>query len=264
MSLKLEFDTAILRNDMNRLVQATGADAQQLCREEMRMALVEIRKRTAPMRSFGQTEAAGADKKAGEKAVRRDVGRVAVPMELAKIRNPRMRQLIAEGDDEGLQAFFDNVRDAFLRGRRVLKSESELRDAHLRARNRYGRVPKDLRNATFERPFAGYLMKVERAIGKAKAVFNAAAFRVGLRTPEYIARHGPRGDYFEGNSADPYCAAVGSAYIPGYQRIINQAISLRAKKFAAEVARIVDRNGKSRRASLAGTSAGLPSMPRAA
>lgn len=261
MSIKFEIDTAIFRNDLNRLVAATGADAQQLCREEMRLALVEVRKRTAPMQAFGKNESASADQKAGEKALQGDARRVAMPMVFGEIRNPRMRELIANGDDEGLQAFFDNVRDSFLRNRRVLKNEGEIRSAHLRARNRYGRVLKDQRNAAFERPFVGYFTKVEKAIGKAKAVFNAAAFRLGMKTPAYIARHGPRGQYFEGNAADPYVAATGSSYIPGYQRIINQAISLRARKFASEVRRIVEQNGKSRRASLAGTSAGVTQPP---
>lgn len=262
--LSFELDTARFRNDMNRLVAATGADAQQLCREEMRLALVEIRKRTAPMASFGGNESPGADRKAGESALQGDAARVAMPLRFAQIRNPRMKKLIAEGDDVGLQAFFDNVRDGFLRGRKVLANAAEVQAAHLRARNRYGRVRRDQRQAAYERPYVGYFTKVEKAIGKAKAVFNAAAFRLGLRTPPYIARHGPRGNYYEGNASDPYVAVVGQSYIPQFQTFINQALSLRARKFASEVARIVDRNGKSRRASLAGTSAGAPNLTKAA
>lgn len=263
--MTFSLNSAQLRHDMNRFVQATGADAQQLCREEMRLLIVEIRKRTPPFRAldsgdaaFGKNEKAGEDKAAGEAAVRRDARNVAMPLTQERIRNPRMRELIAKGDDEGLQKFFDNVRDGFLSKRHLLRNEGEIQAAHLRARNRRGRVPRDLRNAAYARPFVGYFTKIEKAVGKAKAVFNAAAFRLGVRTPPYIGRHGPRGSYQEGNEQEPYVAVSGFSYIVGFQRIINQALSIRAKRFASEFARIVERNGKSRRASLAGTAFGQP------
>jgi hypothetical protein len=240
MNLKLDLNTAQFRAAAKDAVNIMGANAELLIKEEGRLFLKEWRMRTPPFsKGYGQSESASADKKAGEKAVRGDLRRLATPLDAAKIKIPRLKELIEKNDEAGLQAFFDNVKSAAWRNRRMVSANS-YKSLHKVARNSRGRIRKDMRNAVIGGPqVLAYTKEVLGHVGFAKGTFNAAAMKLGARLPSYVAKQGPLGGYSEGRAPSFYIEMSGSSNVPSAQTAVDQSISIRGKKLEAEVKRIM-------------------------
>lgn len=257
MNLRIDFDDVAFRAAAQRAARDLKANIPELIREEVRLFIGEYRRRTPPMASYGKKENAKDDQKIGKGAIVRDLGKVAITLDTdPNLMPPRLRTLVERGDDAGVQAYLDNVRAGGLRGRVFLKG-AELEKAHLSARNRYGRVRAGLRNATTAAAFAAYAEKLFKLLGRNKGSFNAASFATGEpRIPPYVRAAGPLGTYSENGAGEQFSATItGRSTVPGAQRAVKEAISIRAKKLASEVERIARtfaRTGKivSRRRSL--------------
>jgi len=89
--------------------------------------------------------------------------------------------------------------------------------------------------------YFGYLKQLYDAIGAAKATFNAAAFALGMkRIPPWVRRHGNFGSYSEGGDPANFVIFIGGqSKVPGAQRAVDEALAIRAKKFVAELERIM-------------------------
>lgn len=240
MKLEIDLDTAQFRAAAQDAVQKLGANAELLIKEEGRLFLKEWRMRTPPFANgWGKPESAQADKKAGEKAARGDLRRVATPLDASKIEIPALREAVEKNDEAALQAMADGGITRFLKGRRLI-SQSDLRRAHVGARNRAGRVRKDMMQAVVAgAAWDAYVKKVVGAVGFAKATFNKAAQALGAKLPPYIARFGPQGGYEEGRDKSFYILISGQSNVPTAQRAANEAVAIRGKKLAAEMKRLM-------------------------
>lgn len=240
MKLNINLDTAQFRAAAQDAVKKMGANAELLIKEEGRLFLKEWRMRTPPFsKGYGRPESASADKKAGEKAVRGDLRRFAAPLDPDIIKIPRLKALILANDEVGLQAFLDGIKSAVWRNRRVMSQES-FKSGHKSARNRRGRIPRDLRNAVIEGPRTlAYTKEVLSHVGFAKASFNTAAFRLGARLPSYVSKQGPLGGYSEGMGPSFFIQISGSSNVPSAQTAVDQSIEIRGAKLTAEVNRIM-------------------------
>jgi len=239
MNLKLDLNTAQFRAAAQDAVRIMGANAELLIKEEGRLFLKEFRMRTPPFsKGWGKPEAA-TDRAAGEKAVRGDIRRLAAPLEASKIKNPRLKELVVKNDEAGLQAFFDNVKDATWRARKMIRIGS-IDQIHRNLRNPQGRIRKDQRMAVIANDsWFTYVKNVVSAVGFAKATFNTAALKLGARLPAYVAKIGPRGGYEEGKSPSFYIMLTGQSNVPTAQTAVDQSISIRGKKLEAELKRII-------------------------
>lgn len=240
MKLEIDLDTAQFRAAAQDAVRKLGANAELLIKEEGRLFLKEWRMRTPPFASgWGRPESARADKAAGEKAARGDLRRAATPLDAAKIENPRLREAVQNNDEAALQAMANNGAFRFLKGRQLVPT-GRFKNWHRSARNRSGRVSKDmLRMVIAGASFDAYVKTVLDAVGFAKSTFNKAALALGARLPPYVAKFGPKGGYEEGRDSNFYIIISGQSNVPTAQRAANEAVSIRGKKLASEIKRLM-------------------------
>lgn len=240
MKLEIDLDTAQFRAAAQDAVRKLGANAELLIKEEGRLFLKEWRMRTPPFANgWGKPESANADRKAGEKAARGDLRRVATPLDASKIEIPALKKAVETNDETVLQAMADGGITQFLRARRLV-SQSDFARAHKSARNRFGRVKQDQRQMVVAgAAWSAYVKRVLDAVGFAKSTFNRAALALGAKLPPYIAKMGPRGGYSEGRDPTFFILISGESNVPTAQRAANEAVMIRGKKLAAEVKRLM-------------------------
>lgn len=247
MSLKIKLDATKYRNDLNQFVDKLGADSTLLLKEEMRLLLRDIQRLTPP-KTLAQ----------GRKTIAKDMTRVAAPLDAAKIEFPRMAAVVAKRDHEAVRAIAKNQKSGFFFNRKLLVTEEEIRTAHLSARNRRGRVPRDIGNMAFLGLWKKYTTSIQNRVGYARAGWAQAAAGVGLKLPSWVSKHAgyAKGAYKAPTVADLEIAATNrSSKLDRYGEIVDAAMKLRVKSLGLELKRLMD-GGKSRRASLAGTSYG--------
>lgn len=240
MKLEIDLDTAQFRAAAQDAVRVLGANAELLIKEEGRLFLKEWRMRTPPFANgWGKPESAKADKAAGDKAARGDLRRAATPLEASKIDNPRLREAVQNNDEAALQAIANSGAFRFLKGRTLVPVGS-FKNWHKSARNRSGRVKKDmLRMVVVGATFDAYVKGVLDAVGFAKSTFNKAAIALGARLPPYVAKFGPRGGYEEGKDSGFFIIISGQSNVPTAQRAATEAVSIRGKKLASEIQRLM-------------------------
>lgn len=246
-SISVKFDTVKYRNDLNQFVERLNADSVLLLKEEMRLLLRDIQTLTAP-KTLAQ----------GRKAVKGDLRRVAAPLDAERIQMPALKQAVAKRDLDAIAAISKNLKGTFFANRKLLSSEGEIQAAHLTARNNRGRVRRDLGNMAILRTWNKYAKSVMDRVGYTRSGWFAAAQGAGLKLPSWVSKHAAyaRGGYVAPTPASVEIVAVNrSSKVPEYQRTVDAAMKLRAKSLGLELKRLMD-GGKSRRASLAGTSYG--------
>lgn len=247
MSLRVTFDTAKYRNDINAFVGKLGADGQLLLKEEMRLLLRDIQRLTAP-KTLAQ----------GRKAVSGDMGKVAGALDPDKIKWPEMKTAVRDKDIPAILALAQNAKQGYFSKRRFLTTPDQLAGAHLSARNNRGRVRSDQNNMTFASIWKKYTKSVQDRVGYARAGWAAAAQGVGLTLPSWVTRHSAyaKGSYKAPSSGTLEIVGTNrTSRIPNYQQTVDAAMRLRVKSIGSELKRLLD-GGKSRRASLAGTTFG--------
>lgn len=247
MSLSLQMDLTRYRADMNRFITELNADGVQLLKEEMRLLLRDVVRFTPP-KTYAQ----------GRKAIEGDLRRVARPLDPAKIQMPALQKAIARRDVAAIEAITKNLGGGW-RGRTLLRSLAAIKEAHLRLRNRYGRVRGDGRQMAFFNDWRKYLRTVQDRSGWTRAGWWRAADGVGLSLPSWVNKHrayAPGGFLAPGDKNLSITAINRSVKIPDYEnRHVVPAIRARARSLASELARLVA-GGKSRRGSLSATSSG--------
>lgn len=249
MKLEINFDDLAFRSAMKDAVTKLKADGPQLVREETRLFIKEYRRRVPPMANYGKPESAKRDQEIGQKAITKDLNRLVLPLDSDPSRMPpRLRELVEQNDTAGIDAYLANVRMQGLRGRRFLSAE-QVKAEHMKARNRRGRIPGKLLNATTAAIKEKYLQSLFKLLGRNKGSFNAASFALKeTGVPAYVRDAGPLGAYSENpDPVDFFVTLTGRSTVPAAQKAVNEAIAIRAKKFAAEMKRLMStfaRTGK--------------------
>jgi hypothetical protein len=247
MSLRVQIDTVKYRNDLNQFVTRLNADSSLLLKEEMRLLLRDIQRLTPP-KTLAQ----------GRKAVSGDMRRVAAPLDPDKIKFPAMAKAVRDRDGKAIQAIADNLKSGFFAKRHMILNDGDLRSAHIAARNNRGRVKRDQNNMTFLRTWRKYTAEIQNRVGYARAGWAAAAAGVGLKLPSWVSRHAgySKGGYKAPSPNDLEIIGTNRASkLPNYQATVDAAMRIRVKSIGLELKRLLD-GGKSRRASLAGTTYG--------
>lgn len=250
MKFTFEINKARYRDTLNEFVRVLGADAEKLLREEMRLFLREIIRFTPP-----KTNAQG--RKAVEGDIQKAIGLLdqnSFGRAREEVRLP-MRELIRRRDNETLQ---EAMRE--MDGRYWIVKTFDKND-HISRRNRYGRVRRKSFVMTTDRTaYNRYVREVKGRVGYAKSGWLKAAEAVGLPLPSWVRRHaGYAKGGFEAPTANKLeiVARNGSVRIPNYERTVSSALNSRRMSVEKEFARLL-RGGKTRRASLAGTTYSQP------
>jgi len=261
MNLKIEFNDLAFRAAMKEAAVKLRANGPELVKEETRLFIGEYMKRTPPFikGNYGKSVGSKADLKAGKAAIKGDLKQVAGFGERGFLQFVAdtfgtvqvKQQLFKKGSSKPFLIDWDKV--AFNIG--------ELAKHHRSKMNKYGRPPSRQKGAggrgqgdnTIGRWVAkekvivpsevyfGYLKQLYDAIGSAKASFNAAAFALGMkRIPPWVRRHGNFGSYSEQGDPSNFNVIIGGqSKVPGAQRTVDEAIAIRAKKFTAEMKRLM-------------------------
>lgn len=249
MKLEINFDDLAFRSAMKDAVTQLKADGPQLVREETRLFIKEYRRRVPPMASYGKPESAKRDKEIGQRAIIKDINNVATALDNDPAKMPpRLRELVEKNDVAGIDAYLANVKMQGLRNRKFISAD-ELKTEHLKARNRRGRVPAKLLKATTNAIKEKYIQGLFKLLGFNKGSFNVASFALKEKgVPAYVRDVGPLGAYSENpDPVDFYVTLTGRSTVPSAQKVVNEAIVIRAKKFSAEMKRIMStfaRTGK--------------------
>lgn len=269
MELKIDFNDLAFRSAMKDAVTQLKADGPQLVREETRLFIKEFMKRSPPFAggAYGKNVGSPADYKAGEKTITGDLAQVAGHGERGYL------QFVADtfGTTQIKQQLFKkgSKKPYLIDWDRVAFTIGELAKHHRSKMNKYGRPPNRQKGAggrgqgdnsigrwvakekvvVPNEIYFGYLKQLYDAIGAAKASFNAAAIALNLNPfPAWVKRHGTLGSYSEqGDPANFNVLLSGQSKVPGAQRAVDESIAIRAKKFSAEMKRIMStfaRTGK--------------------
>jgi len=261
MNLKIEFNDLAFRAAMKEAAVKLRANGPELVKEEARLFIAEYMKRTPPFikGNYGKSVGSKADLEAGKAVIKGDLKQVAGFGERGFLQFVAdtfgtvqvKQQLFKKGSSKPFLIDWDKV--AFNIG--------ELAKHHRAKMNKYGRPPSRQKGAggrgqgdnTIGRWVAkekvivpnevyfGYLKQLYDAIGSAKASFNAAAFALGMkRIPPWVRRHGNFGNYSEQGDPSNFNVIIsGQSKVPGAQRTVDEAIAIRAKKFTAEMKRLM-------------------------
>jgi hypothetical protein len=261
MNLKIEFNDLAFRAAMKEAAVKLRANGPELVKEESRLFIAEYMKRTPPFikGNYGKSVGSKADLEAGKAVIKGDLKQVAGFGERGFLQFVAdtfgtvqvKQQLFKKGSSKPFLIDWDKV--AFNIG--------ELAKHHRSKVNKYGRPPSRQKGAggkgqgdnTIGRWVAkekvivpnevyfGYLKQLYDAIGSAKASFNAAAFALGMkRIPPWVRRHGNFGSYSEQGDPSNFNVIIsGQSKVPGAQRTVDEAIAIRAKKFTAEMKRLM-------------------------
>ena len=278
MNLKIEFNDLAFRAAMKDAVEKLRANGPELVKEEARLFIGEYMKRTPPFAkgNYGKQLGTKDDLEAGKAVIKGDLAQVAGFDSLEHLQFVAdtfgtvqiKQQLFKKGTNKPYLIDWDRI--AFNIG--------ELAKHHRSQMNKYGRPPninkmgkKGAGMATHNigrwvarnkvivpsKVYFGYMKQLYDAIGAAKASFNEAAFALGMkRIPPWVRRHGNFGSYSEQGDPSNFSVLIGGqSKVPGAQRVVDEAIAIRAKKFTSEMKRVIStfaKTGKivSRRKSL--------------
>jgi len=261
VNLTIKFDDLAFRAAMKDSVVKLKANGPELVKEEARLFIAEYMKRTPPFakENYGKHVGTKEDYEAGKNVIKGDLAQVAGHGERGYLQfiadtfgtTQIRQQLFKKGTKKPYLIDWDAV--AFNIG--------ELARHHRSKMNARGRPPNRQKGAGGQgmgdksigrwvakekvivpnEVYFGYLKQLYDAIGAAKATFNAAAFALGMkRIPPWVRRHGNFGSYSEGGDPANFVIFIGGqSQIPGAQRAVDEALAIRAKKFVAELERIM-------------------------
>jgi hypothetical protein len=258
MQLKIDFNDLAFRAAMKEAVVKLKADGPELVKEEVRLFIGEYMKMTPPFKTFGGPMT-NKDYEIGLGAIKNDI-----------------KAITSGGNREHLQNVSDNFGDTHIRQQLFKKGTkepyfiewdkisfdiNELRAFHRKKMNKYGRQSNFFKGGvkaagTSDRqvgrwvadnklvmPFDiiyNYIAKELRyKIGSAKGAFSKAMSILNGKQPWYVSRH-QYGSYSQqGDATNFNIVLTGKSVIPQAQRVVDMAIAIRAKKFSAEMKRIM-------------------------
>jgi hypothetical protein len=215
----------------SRYVREVGASMPKVLKAQTRLLLRDVLKFTPP-KSYAQ----------GRAAVKRDFGRAIAVLDGESFsRSPQrlreaLREAITQKDIGRLNAI---LKSAGMPGT-VVPFDASL---HRRLQNSRGHVAKWSGFYTIDRrAWEARLNKLLAAVGWARAGWNAAADKVGLRMPSWVAKHQNGGGAcieIEGNIPTIEITHR-SSKIPNYSRSVRDALKNRVRTMNKDVERLLN------------------------
>ena len=236
--IDLKFNSAKLDYALTRLALAAKTDLGLVIKEEGRYITKTLMQFTPP-KSRGQ----------GTGAIRKDLGKLAVPLSAAKLEAKAtgpgiyksLARLVRRRETQKINDMMRNPRIGFYGGRRMMDNVGQLSSAHRRARNNYGRIPKDQMLMAYADDSTALRKDLEGRVGWTISGWIPAARATGAKWKKFADRFGGKsGSQQSSFGANPYIIAVNKQVkIPGYQRIVDGAVSYRVKTTVKKVDRIL-------------------------
>lgn len=179
-----EFANQIL--NLQRVTQRALAD---VVKDEARLFVQDAIKMTPPFGSSPNQESFASQKRVGEAAVKRDLGRSFTILDPSKIRDRRVRKDLEKAARKG---DMETVKRLLLYCK--IPVNSVLREAtaaeHAKLRDKRGRVQKWQKVWVLRTQSVGRVLRAARShIGRGKAGWMEAAKALGVKVPDWISRH---------------------------------------------------------------------------
>jgi hypothetical protein len=271
MKLEIKFDDLAFRSALKDAVTQMKADGPLLVKEETRLFITEYMKMTPPYQTFGGPMS----KSSFESNKDYQIGVGAITDDLKIIATGANRDYVNHirdtyGDTHIRQQLFKKgtSQPYFIEWDKISIDIEELRAFHRKKMNKYGRqsnffkggkkaggtaertIGRWVANNKLVMPFEvihEYKKMLCKKIGSAKGSFSKAMTMLKGKQPWYISRHQYGGYSEQGDATNFNIVLSGKSVIPQAQKVVDMAIAIRAKKFSAEMKRIMStfaRTGK--------------------
>jgi hypothetical protein len=190
---KYEVDNAELNRTLRSFVGVMRKELSTEIRNQARLACRDAINYTPPLIKGSptyQTVAPMEQRRAGEKAVRRDVAKVYLALEDLRISDdakfPHLAKWLHRYGRQGATGKVEKILRDFQWN--VPVSREALPGAHESARNHRGRVnARRARNIVLsKRTIEQYTRKQQKKVGRAKAGWNNSAAKLGLKVPNWV------------------------------------------------------------------------------
>ena len=160
-----------------------AGDAATLIKDQARLLVRDAIKFTLPLKSVG-----GSDKKQGERAVERDIGRAMAVPDPTKWTSKKIRKMIETEDEAAFAQYLRRTKSAELKKWRVEPFSKEL---HQGQRDRRGRIQRQRRVFVLAaKKVSSYIKETQKHVGYMRAGWLAAANATGLAVKApWIKRH---------------------------------------------------------------------------
>lgn len=246
----VHFDQAGFRREGLRLMALKNISVEKLVRDQSRLFARDVLRITPPFGRHSITESFNVQRRTGEAAVKRDLGRVFMgPKDLSVLKHPKsprlaknLEQAIRARDTAAVQAILEKI------GLQVKVIEQPDATIHRGARNRRGRVRgnREPMLVLDQRALDRYVKDVVGHVGKTKAGWLPAAAALGVTgIPNWIRRHGgqtPGLIRFEGRG-NKFAVVIGNLVAWGQAfselRIVEEALKLRVRAMRLNAEHII-------------------------
>jgi hypothetical protein len=193
-------------------------------------------------------------KKQGVNAVRKDIGKMTAVLDYNSLKAKAtpgslyesMARMVRRREAEKLNNLLRNPAINYWGGRRVLADVTQVAEAHLRSRNKYGRIPRDLGNlAAFKADVRRYRKAIEDRVGWTVAGWIPAARVTRARYKKFaepLADNAGEVAFWFGraNERPVFIAARNrNVKIPNYQRMIDGAFNSRVSTTEKKIKRLL-------------------------
>jgi hypothetical protein len=190
----------------------------------------------------------------GVNAVRKDIGKMTAVLDYNSLKAKAtpgslyesMARMVRRREAEKLNNLLRNPAIHYWGGRRVLADVTQVAEAHLRSRNKYGRIPRDLGNlAAFKADVRRYRKAIEDRVGWTVAGWIPAAKANGAKYKKFAERLADQSGvvrywFGDSNRKAPFISAVNfNVKIPGYQRSIDAAFRSRTQTTEKKIKRLL-------------------------
>jgi hypothetical protein len=192
-------------------------------------------------------------KKQGVNAVRKDIGKMTAVLDYNTLKAKAapgsiyesMARMVRRRETEKLNNLLRNPKISYWGGRRVLSDITQVAEVHLRARNKYGRIPKDQNVAAYKTDARRYRKAIEDRVGWTVAGWIPAAKATGARYKKFaepLASNAGEVAYWFGRANERPVFIVArnrNVKIPNYQRMIDGAFNSRVSTTTKKVKRLL-------------------------
>ena len=192
-------------------------------------------------------------KKQGVNAVRKDIGKMTAVLDYNSLKAKAapgslyesMARMVRRRETEKLNNLLRNPAISYWGGRRVLADVTQVAEVHLRARNKYGRIPKDQNVAAYKADIRRYRKAIEDRVGWTVAGWIPAARATRARYKKFAEpladKSGSVAFWFgRANQKSPFISAFNrNVKIPNYQRMIDGAFRSRISTTEKKIKRLL-------------------------
>lgn len=240
--IQIKFHDQELSAALTQLARTSNFGLGSIIKEEGRY-LTQLFIKFTPPKSKSQ----------GVGAVRKDIGKMAAVLDYSALQAKAkpgslyesMARMVRRRQTEALNNLFRNPKISYWGGRRVLGDVTQIAEVHLRSRNAYGRIPKDIALAGYKTDLRRYRKAIEDRVGYAAAGWIPSARATGAsfkKFTEKIGQNAGAATFWFGRASErpPFLLAINrSVKIPGYQTKIDAAFKSRTSTTVKKIERLM-------------------------